>query len=372
MARQHSYDDLDEMNVPASAKGGDLDEIHVPKKAKEPKKGQGAKTPRQLEREAKKRKETLKIVMIVAAIFLVVVAAVIAVGIAMGHRAGVDSPSKTVTKALPDETRTMFLNEQNIPELSAEGVKGLLKEAYFTVDGDLAVTLKLSNGTASEQEVVRVACTIFNEKNETVARQTIDEFDPAVKVPAGGYSEAYFIIDEKNVALPKDPLSQLGTTLEIGSNPTDGSAKDNAVAEDPNAPKAIADGRTYYENTGNIPELSAEGVKGTVIRAQYTNDGSLAVTLSLSNGMDADHQVTKVDVSIANGDGATIGSQSFTTFDSPCIVRKQSYSQLDLIIDTANVPLKDDPLSTLSCTVSIGTGPVVAATETSADAVQEQ
>ena len=365
MARQHSYDDLDEMQVPASAKGNDLDEIHVPK-TKKVKPGQAHMTPRQRAQAEKKRREKITTVMIVSSICLVLLAGVVFAGIWMGQRVGINTSSK----ADPDESRTMFLNEKNIPELSAEGVKGLLKEAYFTKSGDLAVTLNLSNGTASEQEVVRIACTIFNEKNETVARQTITKFKPAVKVPAGGYGEAYFVIDEENVILPDDPLSQLGTTLEIGSNPTDGTANEEQTV-DPDGPKAVAPGRTYYENTGNIPELSAEGVKGTVVRAQYTNDGSLAVTLSLSNGMDEDHQVTQADVTIANGDGTTIASQMFTSFDTPCIVRKQSYSQLELIIDTANVPLKDDPLSTLSCTVSIGTGPVAAATDAPAQAEQQ-
>ncbi len=365
MARQHSYDELDEMQVPASAKGNDLDDIHVPK-SKKVKSVPAGKTPRQLEREAKKRKETLTTIMIVVSICILLIAAIIPIGMAMGRRAGVGNEAGSISKKARDESRTMFLSESNIPELSAEGVKGLLKEAYFTKSGDLAVTLNLSNGTASEQEVVRIACTIFNEKNETVARQTITKFKPDVKVPANGYGEAYFIIDEENVMLPEDSLSQLGTTLEIGSNPTDGSG--TKPTEDPNGPKAIAEGRTYYENSANIPELSAEGVKGTVISAKYTNDGSLAVVLSLSNGMDADHQVTQADITIANGEGATIASQSFTTFDEPCIVRKQSYSQLELIIDTANVPLKDDSLATLSCTVSIGTGPVAAASEAPAEA----
>ncbi len=356
MARQHSYDDLDEMQVPASAKDGNLDDIHVPKKQKSSKKDAG-KTPRQREREAKKRRETQKTIAIVATVFVLVAAALVGVGVWMGHRAGVDTPATTANKAQPDLSRTKFLNESNTPDLSPEGVKGILKEAYFTVDGDLAVTLKLSNGTTKEQEVVRIACTIFNDKNETVARQTVDEFKPAVKVPAGGYGEAYFVIDEQNVALPSDPLSQLGTTLEIGSSPTDGSGKEDDVVEDPNGPKAIAEGRTYYENMGNIPELSADGVKGTIVRARYTNDGSLEVTLSLSNGMEEAHQLTRLDIAISNGNGETIASDTVSTFASPVVVPSKSYKEYTFIIDTEKVPLKNDPLSTLSCTVSIGTGP---------------
>lgn len=367
MARQNSYDDLDEMLVPQDTQSDQEEDIQVPKSLQKAAKGQAKKPPYQAGKAAEKRAEKIRTIVTLVVVFVALAAVLIAVGIAMGDRAGVNE--KNFKKADPDPNRTMFLNKANIPELSAEGVKGMIKEAYFTVDGDLAVTLKLSNGTGTEHEVVRIACTIFNDKDETVARQTIDKFDPEVKVPAGGFDEAYFIIDESNVALPNDPLTHLGTTLEIGSIPADGSA---AEEENADGPKAIAEGRTYYENTGNIPELSAEGVKGTIIRARYTNDGSLAVTLSLSNGTDQKQQVTQVDLSIANGEGATIAADNITTFETPCVVPSKSYTELDLIIDTAKVPLKDDSLSTLSCTVTIGTGPVAdEATTTAAEGGEE-
>lgn len=360
MSQSNKYDDLDEMLVPQD-NSVEEEDIHVggPAKAPNPPKKAENKTPHQLAKEAKKRRETMHTVTVVALVFAIVLTLLIMVGVAMSKRAGTDKPNRPtqqVVKADPDPDKTAFVNSSNIPELSVEGVKGMLKEAYYTKNGDLAVTLNLSNGTASEHQLVRVNARIFNAAGETVAQETVDKFEPECFVPAGGYGEVYFVIKRENVVLRNDPLSELGTTLEIGSQPTDGSGKTKPTS-DGKGPKDIAAGRTYYENTGNIPELSADGIKGSIIRARYTNDGSLAVTLSLSNGMDEDHAVTKVDLMLENGEGGLIVNHSFDEFEERTVVKSKSYNEIDLIVDTSYVNIHDDPLSKLACTVSIGSGP---------------
>ncbi len=350
MARK--YDELDEMLVPQDHSTEIEDEVKAPK-SKKVKKGDENKTPRQLEKEAAKKKETMKTIAIVVVCFVLLLGALIGVGLVMSERAGVGSGNNgtvKVEKADPAPGRTYF--KSNIePELSAEGVKGRLKEAYYTVDGGLAVTLRLSNGMSTEQELVKLGIRIFNGDDETVAQQTIDKFKPACKIRAGGYSDYYFEIDKSYVSLSEDSLKELGTTLEIGSKSTSGNNKNESVVGD--GPKDIANGRTYYENTGNIPELSADGVKASVIRARYTNDGSLSVTLSLSNGTDVKQQVSMVDLLIENGEGATIADYTFDSFATPCTVESQSYTEYEVIVDAAYVPTQDDPLSTLACTVSV-------------------
>ena len=363
MSQSNNYDDLDEMLVPQD-NSVDEEDIHVGGKAAElsksskEKKKAPEKSKQQIAKEAKKRRETVNTVVTVGLVFALVLALLIMVGVAMSKRAGTDQPTtQQVVKADPDPDKSAFINESNVPELSAEGVKGMLKEAYYTKDGGLAVTLNLSNGTDSEHQLVRVNARIFNAAGETVAQETIDKFDPECFVPAGGHGEVYFVIKRENVVLRNDPLSELGTTLEIGSTPTDGSGKTKPTT-DGKGPKDIAPDRTCYENTANIPELSEEGIKGSIIRARYTNDGSLAVTLSLSNGMDEDHAVTKVDLLLENGDGGLIVNHSLDEFEEKTIVKANSYNEIDFIIDTSYVNIHDDPLSTLACTVSIGSGPV--------------
>ena len=317
MAKQNRFDDLEEMLVTQDTSATDADGDHSRKKAKKVSKKYWDKPPVQAEREAKARAEKIRTIVICAVIFAVMVAGLVAVGFAMGKRAGVG----TSTRAPADPDRTAFVNNAAMPELSGDGVKGMLKEAYFTMSGDLALTFRLSNGTAFDHSLLTMDVTVFNDKGENVAEQTFEKFKPEVVVPAHGYDEAYVIVDKENVLLPDDSLNSLGSTLEITSK-TVGDKQESEAEEDPDAPKAIAPNRTYFDAPGNLPGLSAEGVKATVIRAQYTNDGSLAVTLSLSNGTDTDQQVTRVNVDIANGnDGTTIASQSISSFDEPCVVQ---------------------------------------------------
>lgn len=351
------YDDLDEMRV-VDKHGEEIpDDIHErPKKEKERPRPQEKpsgpkKTPYQLRKEAEERAAKIKVIAIGVVIFVAVLALLIAVGVMMYQRG--NPGGGAVTKAKPAEGMTMYLNENNIPALSAEGVKGLLREAYYTVDGDLAVTLNLSNGTSNQHRLSKVNIRIFNDKDETVAEQIVEKFNPTCYVPAGGREQVYFVIDRKNVVKHDDSLSMLGTTLEITSVPI----KEND--SDGNGPKDIASGRTYFENIGNLPELSADGVKATIIRARYTNDGSLAITLSLSNGSEADKSVSAIDVNITNGStGDAIAAYDFTSLDTPCTVAAMSYAEVDLIIDAPYVSAQDDPLSSLSCTVSVSASPV--------------
>ncbi len=343
------YDDLDEMRV-VNKHGEEIeDDIQErPKKERvkrEKKKDAAKPLPYLARKQAEERAARIKMIVICVAVFAVVMTALIAVGLMMYQRGNPDG----YYKATPAEGRTMYRNENNVPEFSADGVKGLLREAYYTKRGDLAVTLNVSNGTDSDHRVNRVSIRIFNEKDETVAEATVERFPSGNLVESNGRKQLYFVIDKQFVALSDDSLGMLGSTMEIASQ-----AVKNKNEADGDGPKDIASGRTYFENLGNLPELSADGVKATVVRARYTVDGSLAVTLSLSNGAEVNKMTSAIDIKIANGvTGETIASQKFTGTEAACRIASMSYSQLDLTIDAANVPIDDDSLESLSCTISV-------------------
>ncbi len=362
MARK--YDDLDEMLVPQDHSQELEDVVEVGPKQKEAQNKKKAKKaskelPYQRQKVEKQKKQQIRTIVIVAISFAVLVAGLIGIGIWMGYRAGVETD--TYKKAEPAEGRTFF-NSDIKPELSAEGVKGRLKEVYYTKDGGLGVTLSLSNGTASRHQLVSVGIRIFNDADETIAEYDVTEFKRSCEIAAGGYNEVYFTIDKDHVYIKDDALSSLGTTLRIGSKAVGASKEPVATG-----PKDIAPNRTYYDYPGGIPELSAEGVKASIIKAQYTNDGSLAVTLSVSNGTPQDQQVTMVDLLMQNAAGETIADYTFESFDEPTTVLTNAYAQMTVIVDTAYVPLKDDPLNTLTNTVSVSASPIV-----TADAAVEQ
>ncbi len=368
MSQQNRRDDLDEMLLPEGIQKEIDDQI----KLREPKKKTTAKTaatPKTKRAKAAKtsRKDQKQVYVAIGigiALFVVLLVVLLMIGIAGGNPSDgrSDRPyTEQVEMAQPDPDKTAFYNAGNVPELSEEGVKGLLKQAYYTVDGDLAVVLNLSNGTASEQQVVRINATVFNDKQETVAQQTIDRFDPACYVGALRHGEIYFVIDRQNVVLRNDPLSKLGVTLEIASIPTDGSTVDRPQGNGPvvgDGPKDIAEGRSFYENLGNLPQMSEEGVKASIIRARYTNDGSLAVTLSLSNGTPDKQQVSKLDFLLQNGNGETIANYSFDSFETPVVIDSKSFTEAELMVDAGYVEKQDDSLATLSCTISVSAGPI--------------
>ncbi len=343
------YEELDEMRV-VNKHGEEIeDDIQErpkkDKKSSQKKQDAPKKPPYVLRKEAQARAAKIKMIAICVAIFAVVMAALIAVGMMMYQRGN----PLGYNKAMPAEGTTMYLNEGNMPEFSAEGVKGLLREAYYTTRGDLAVTLNTSNGTDGDHRIKRVTIRIFNDKDQTVAEATVNRFPSGNVVEANGRHQLYFVIDKKYVQVHDDPLSMLGSTMEIVSEKLKGQNE-----SDGNGPKDIASGRTYFENLGNLPELAADGVKATVVRARYTVDGSLAITLSLSNGGETNKMTSSIDVKIANGvTGETIAAQNFTGVEAECRIASMSYSQLDLIIDTENVPLQDDTLESLSCTISV-------------------
>ena len=352
MARSHNYDELDEMLVPQDHNIDDEGDA----KASKPKKQVAKKTPRQLAREAAKQREKRQTIIVLVVCFLVLLTALIGVGMLMSKRAGVNSGDNDVVvkKAEPMPGRTYFKGTQ-LPELSSEGVKGTLKEVYYTVNGGLAVTLNLSNGMSTEQELVKLGVTLFNDESGNIAKYTIDKFKPVCRVKAGGRTEYYFEIAKQYVTVTDDPLKKLTATLEIGSKSTANELKDGQQS-DGKGPKDIAPNRTYYENLGNLPALSAEGVKASVIRAQYTNDGSLALTMSFSNGTDAKKTVSMVDLLIANGEGTTIADYTFDSFDEPIEVEAQSYKEYLLFVESAYVPVKDDSLTSLAMTISVSAG----------------
>jgi len=225
-----SYDDLDEMSVSKDILDRE-DDIKVGKEKSLKKKAEKQnKTPYQLQKEAVQHNKNIRIIGIIAIVFVVVLALLIAIGIWMTSRVPQEN---RIRKAPVDTTKGYFLSEQNIPGRSNQGVKGLLKEAYYTTDGDLAVTLNLSNGTPKDMEVTNVGIRIFNDKDETVAQDklTSDDFQIEYIVKANGYGEMYFEIDKAHVVKADDPLKVLGTTLEIGCVPTDGSSYEAPAEE---------------------------------------------------------------------------------------------------------------------------------------------
>ena len=123
----------------------------------------------------------------------------------------------------PDEERTVFVNDEAMPEEDEEGITAALTQAYFTKGGYLCVRLRLANGTEYDHQIDTVDIVLYN-TNDTVASAKVvgateaDSDEPfVVSSDANRYYEFY--IAPEHVFLKDDPLSELGMTVAIESTP---------------------------------------------------------------------------------------------------------------------------------------------------------
>lgn len=107
------------------------------------------------------------------------------------------------------------------PELSEEGIKGVITEAYFTNDGSLALLLTLSNGLEEDHYLKSLEVIVQNEDDEKVATGYTDDIPDGYFVKPMGYNTFMFYIDKQYVQLPEDDLDNLyyeiNTTGEVAT-----------------------------------------------------------------------------------------------------------------------------------------------------------
>lgn len=100
------------------------------------------------------------------------------------------------------------------------------------------------------------------------------------------------------------------------------------------------------------PELSEEGIKGVITEAYYTNDGSLALKLKFSNGLDANHRLTSLEVVLQNEDEETIATGYTDAIDQAYYIAPKSYNDFTFYIEAKYVKISDDDLDELSYEVT--------------------
>jgi len=256
-----------------------------------------------------------------------------------------------VQKSERDMSKGLYSMPSNIPPLSPDGIQGKLKEVYYTKDGGLAVTLNLSNGMAAAQRVTEFSVRITGDQNIFLTEQVTVKPDDC-RVAAGGYADVYFEIDKAQVLAENDPLTTLVSALSFTTIPVDEGSSSSPVQPIVLDGKSPVDGLSFYEDYTQMPALSADAVNATVVSARYSNDGSLLITLMLSNGADTDKTVTHADVTILNATtGVKIASQTFD--DLSVSVPSKGTTEHQAVIDQANVLMKYDSLQALTVNVSV-------------------
>ncbi len=111
-----------------------------------------------------------------------------------------------------------FQREGATPELSEEGVKCVITEAYYTNDGGMMLKLKLSNGTAVNRRLQTLDITLKNEDDEEITMAATDQFDQSFYVPAGGYGTMDFYVSSEYLKKSDDDLDKLTYEISITSD----------------------------------------------------------------------------------------------------------------------------------------------------------
>lgn len=121
--------------------------------------------------------------------------------------------------------------------------------------------------------------------------------------------------------------------------------------------KGPRNGATVFQQPDAVPEISPDGVKGAVTQAYYTNDGHMAIRLSLSNGMGAAQQMRSIEIKVANGDGVPIAAGYAEAVEDGVVLPADEFTPFLLYIAPDQIQITDDPLTTLSFEITVTTAP---------------
>lgn len=102
-------------------------------------------------------------------------------------------------------------------------------------------------------------------------------------------------------------------------------------------PKEMASDSGHFEDWSAYPEMSEEGVKGAIVEAYYTNDGSLCLKLRFSNGTNVEQRLQSLYVEVGDVDGALIASgksENLNNYSVPAL----GYNDNDGTVYTFYIP----------------------------------
>lgn len=111
-----------------------------------------------------------------------------------------------------------YFASDDAPEMSAEGVKGVISEAYFTNDKHLCLLLTFGNGMETDQELLSLEVKLENEDGKVIATGYTNDIPDNYTVKAGETNTFLFYISPKYVKLPTDDLNTLTYEITTESN----------------------------------------------------------------------------------------------------------------------------------------------------------
>ncbi len=110
---------------------------------------------------------------------------------------------------------------------------------------------------------------------------------------------------------------------------------------------------SQFWKTDAKPQLSDKGLEAVVNRVYYTRGGYLCVVMTIGNGTAEPMHMRSLNVEIRNGQTEELIGGGYTEgISSNFTVASQDYSQYTFMISPEFVEIKDDPLSSISYSIT--------------------
>ena len=120
---------------------------------------------------------------------------------------------------MDDTMSSYFLAEDEEPELSAEGLKAAVTEAYYTKGGYLCVKMTLGNGSDKAKHLEDIQVELLNgDTDALIARGFTDKVAEDYVVPANGTNTYTFYISPEHVKISNDPLTIISYNIQLSSS----------------------------------------------------------------------------------------------------------------------------------------------------------
>lgn len=124
----------------------------------------------------------------------------------------------------------LFNRPDDQPEMSEEGIKAVIRQAYFTKDNHLAVVLLLSNGLDTRHRLTYLNVRIKNENGEIVAAGATDKIPETFYIEPMSTAPFTFYISPEYIELPEDDLDQLMYEIDTRGEVDDPSVLPNSAS----------------------------------------------------------------------------------------------------------------------------------------------
>ncbi len=119
----------------------------------------------------------------------------------------------------PRDGATVYQQPDARPEVSADGVKGAVTQAYYTTDGHLAVRMNLSNGMGAAQQLRSMEIKVTNGEGALIASGYAEAVGEGDVLKPDELTPFLLYIAPEQIQITDDPLTTLAFEISVTTEP---------------------------------------------------------------------------------------------------------------------------------------------------------